>query len=97
MPEKKDNDDNSGFQQDLGHGEIEFSRFIGDNHLRVKLIPGTKRFGSEISYNMPYKKGLRSFTKFRSGTGLSLQDYDHESHKIAFGFSLTDTITSKDL
>ena len=97
LPEKRSDDDNPDLFKYVGYGKFELIKnFESKKTASLTIIPGTKRAGFEFEYTSPWTRGYRFFLKLGSGTGLSLQDYDHESHKIGIGFILNDYITSSD-
>ena len=97
IPEKNKENDNPDIQNYLGTGSLKiFKNFHKGNQISLKIIPGYKRAGLELDYSSPWTRGYRFYAKISSGTGLSLQDYDHEGNKVGIGFILNDIITSED-
>ena len=93
IPESKSKDENRDIYDYLGYGELEIDHFWKKNRFQLRIIPGTKHQGAELSYSYPLSEGIRFFTKAGYGYGLSLLDYSHESQKIGLGFVLSDILT----
>lgn len=90
LPEAESIDDNPDIQDYLGYGDINLVGLGEDGRIEMRLTPGIKNYGVEIGYSSPWKEGLRFYTKIGHGYGLSLIDYNYETNRIAFGFSIAD-------
>ena len=94
--EDKDFDDNPDIQEYLGYGEIEIDKHFNKSRVQLRLIPGTRKQGAELTYSYPVGDRLRFFTRYSYGYGLSLIDYDHKSERVSLGFMLTDLFSSQE-
>lgn len=90
VPEKTEDDENSREYNFLGYGEVEVNYKYQAQKYQLRIIPGLKKQGFELSVSSPWKEGLRFYTKIGHGYGLSLLDYDHDNRKIGVGFILAD-------
>ena len=93
IPESSRRDQNPDITDFKGVGELEVIYQPNKNELRMKLIPGLKKAGVELSYSYPIKRDFRLFVKANYGYGHSLLDYDHKVQRIGLGISLTDPIS----
>ena len=92
IPEKRTLDDNPDVYKYLGYGEIDFAYTKENFQSKLRIIPGIEKQGAELSLSLPWKEGLRFYTKMGYGYGLSLIDYNYNNSKIGFGFTLTDPL-----
>lgn len=92
IPEKRSKDDNPDLYKYLGYGEIELLYTKESFQTKLRIIPGVEKQGAEVSLSLPWKEGLRFYTKAGYGYGLSLIDYNYDNSKIGFGFILTDPL-----
>lgn len=88
-----DIDDNPDIQRYLGYGELSidyrFKKAMGG----IRIIPGDRYAGAELSYSYPLQDNIRFFTKAFYGYGNSLIDYNNKNRRLGIGFILTDPRT----
>jgi len=90
LPDAIDKDDNHDIHHYLGYGSIEINQNFFKSRMQLKIIPGTKKQGLELSCSYPWNEGLRYFIKVGYGYGLSLIDYKNEEQRIGIGMALSD-------
>ena len=93
IPESSLKDENKDIYKYLGYGEIEIDQVWSNNRVQLKIIPGTKFQGVELTYSYPWHEGIRYFVKLGYGYGLNLIDYRNEGQKIGVGFVLSDLLS----
>lgn len=93
IPESDGLDENPDIVKYNGYGEVDLKYKIEKSDVNLRLIPGTKYLGAELSYSYPWKEGLRFFLKASQGYGLSMIDYNHNNKKIGLGIILADPFT----
>ncbi len=92
LPEGQEPDDNADILDFIGNGDIEIEQFFDKGRLKLRLIPGHKKQGVQLSYSYPFKNNLRFFIKGSWGYGISLGDYRHKTDTIGVGVALTDLL-----
>lgn len=93
LPEASDKDQNKDIYKYLGYGELEIDHVWSKSRMRLRIIPGTKYQGAELSYSYPWHQGVRYFFKVGYGYGLNLIDYRHETQRIGVGVILSDLLS----
>lgn len=96
LPEKRSEDDNPDIYKYLGYGEFNFNYTEDRYQIGLRFIPGIEKQGMELTISLPWKEGLRFYTKIGYGYGLSLIDYNYNNKKIGFGIILSDLLTSQE-
>lgn len=87
-------DENPDIERYLGYAELKFDYLSGKNRFGLRVIPGTRHAGFEISHSYPLSEGVRFFTKINYGYGMSLIDYNYKTERIGIGFTLTDLLSN---
>jgi phospholipase A1 len=87
LPESKADDNNPTIQDYYGFGSIEVDHIIG-NKFRVGLDvrPGKRQWGYTGKLMGPAHQGVSWFIKADYGSSASLNDYDHATRRLGFGF-----------
>jgi phospholipase A1 len=92
IPEDEDDDDNPDLHQYRGYGQIRAIWAPNKHTFSAMYRPGTKEDGLELSWSYPLNNHMRFYTKYYSGYGESLLDYDHRVERIGIGFTINDYI-----
>lgn len=87
--ENSDEDDNPDIYKYMGYGELKFTYTSDKLQTSLRIIPGIEKQGYELDFSLPWKEGLRFYTKLSHGYGLSLIDYNYFNNKIGVGFILS--------
>jgi phospholipase A1 len=89
-------DDNPNIENYLGYGDLTFHYLYGKNQISSMFrynfgVGGTNRGAVELNWSYPFfhSKNMFWYTKFFSGYGESLIDYDRSVTKTSFGFSFS--------
>lgn len=88
-----DIDDNPDIQRYLGYGELSIDYRFKKAMAGIRIIPGDRYAGAELSYSYPLQDNIRFFTKAFYGYGNSLIDYNNKNRRLGIGFILTDPRT----
>lgn len=88
-----DIDDNPDIQRYLGYGELSIDYRFKKAMAGIRIIPGDRYAGAELSYSYPLQDNIRFFTKAFYGYGNSLIDYNNKNRRLGVGFILTDPRT----
>jgi len=90
IPEDDDDDDNPDIYQYRGYGQIRAAWTPNRNTFTAMYRPGTKEAGLELTWSYPLNDHMRIYSKYYSGYGESLIDYDHRVERIGIGFAIND-------
>jgi len=90
IPEDDDDDDNPDIHQYRGYGQIRAAWTPNRNTFTAMYRPGTKEDGFELTWSYPLNDHIRIYSKYYSGYGESLIDYDHRVERIGIGFAIND-------
>lgn len=87
LPESQADDNNPKIQDYYGFGSVEMDHFIGDRYrVGLEVRPGKARWGFSGKVYGPAHQGVSWFLKADYGSSASLNDYDHHTRRIGFGF-----------
>ena len=87
LSESQADDNNPKIQDYYGYGSIEVDHFIGEKHrVALEVRPGKTRWGFTGKLFGPAHQGVSWFIKADYGSSASLNDYDHQTRRIGFGF-----------
>lgn len=87
LPESQADDNNPKIQDYYGYGSLEIEHFLGDKHrLGLEIRPGKTKWGFTGKFMGPAHQGVSWFIKAEYGSSASLNDYDHATRRLGFGF-----------
>ena len=90
VPESDGDDDNPDIERHMGYGDVTIARRFGDQELSLlwRGNPSAGNMGTQLDYSWPLFGNIRGHVQYYYGSGESMIDYDHRTHRLGIGFSL---------